>query len=58
MAEEEDNGFILILSDIGENLEESEYSLRIIKIVIELPPPELPKKYWEFGNVFSEKKIS
>jgi hypothetical protein len=47
-----------MLSDIGENLEESEYLLRIIKIVIELPPPEFPEKYWKFGNIFSEEEIS
>jgi hypothetical protein len=26
--------------------------------VIELPSSELPEKYWEFGDVFSEKEIS
>jgi hypothetical protein len=45
MAEEEDNGFILILSDIEENFEESEYSFRIIKIMIELPLSELSEEY-------------
>jgi hypothetical protein len=45
MAEEENDGFILILSDIGKNLEKSEYSFRIIEIVIELPSPEFPEKY-------------
>jgi hypothetical protein len=58
MAEKKNNDFILISSDIGKNLEESEYSLRIIKIIIELPPPELPEKYWEFGNVFSEEEAN
>jgi hypothetical protein len=26
--------------------------------MIELPPSELPKKYWKFGNVFSEEEIN
>jgi hypothetical protein len=58
MAEEENNDFILILSDIGKNLEESEYSFRTMKVVIELPLSELLEKYWEFGNVFSEKEVN
>jgi hypothetical protein len=58
MAEKKDDGFILVLSDIGKNLEESEYSFRIIKIMIELPSPEFPEEYWEFGNVFSEKEVN
>jgi hypothetical protein len=32
-------------SDIEENPEKSEYSFRIIEIVIEIPPPEFSKKY-------------
>jgi hypothetical protein len=45
MAEKENDDFILILSDIGENLEESEYSLRIMRIMIELPPSEFSEEY-------------
>jgi hypothetical protein len=45
MAEKENKDFILILSDIGKNPERSEHSLRIIKIIIEIPPPELSEKY-------------
>jgi hypothetical protein len=58
MAEKENNDFILILSDIEKNSERFEHLLRIIKIVIELPPSEFPKKYWEFGNVFLKEEIS
>jgi hypothetical protein len=58
MAEEKDNSFILISSDIGENFEGFEYSLGIIEAVIELPPFEFPEEYWEFGDVFSEKEIN
>jgi hypothetical protein len=34
-----------MLSDIEENFEESEFLFRIIKTIIELPPPELSEKY-------------
>jgi hypothetical protein len=47
-----------MLSDIGENPEESEYSFRVIKAVIEISPSELPEEYWEFEDVFSEEEIS
>jgi hypothetical protein len=58
MTEKENNDFILILSNIGKNPERSEYSFRIIEIVIEIPPPELSEEYWEFENVFSEEEVS
>jgi hypothetical protein len=45
MIKEENDNFILIPSDIGENLEESEYSLRIMRIMIELPPSEFSEEY-------------
>jgi hypothetical protein len=45
MAEEENENFILILFDIGENSERSEYSFRIIEIVIEMPLSEFPEEY-------------
>jgi hypothetical protein len=45
MTEKENNDFILILSNIGKNPERSEYSFRIIKIVIELPLSEFLEKY-------------
>jgi hypothetical protein len=45
MIEEKNNDFILILFDIGENFERSEYLFRIIKIIIELPPSEFSEKY-------------
>jgi hypothetical protein len=45
MIKEKDNGFILILFDIGENSEEFEYLFRIIKIVIEIPPFGFPEEY-------------
>jgi hypothetical protein len=45
MAEKENKNFILISSDIEENPEKSEHSLRIIKAIIEMPPPEFSEKY-------------
>jgi hypothetical protein len=45
MTEEENNGFILILSDIGKDSERTEYLFRIIEIVIELPLSEFSEKY-------------
>jgi hypothetical protein len=45
MAEEENNNFILILSDIGEDAERSEYSFRIIEIVIKLPLSGFSEEY-------------
>jgi hypothetical protein len=45
MIKKEDDNFILILFNIGENLEESEYSFRIIRVVIERPPSEFPEEY-------------
>jgi hypothetical protein len=58
MAEEEEENFILILSDIGKNFEKFEYSFRIIGIIIEMPPPEFSEEYWEFEDVFSEEEIN
>jgi hypothetical protein len=58
MEENENENFILILSDIGKNSEEFEYSLRIIKAVIEIPPSGLSKEYWKFENIFSEKEVN
>jgi hypothetical protein len=37
MIKEKDNDFILILFDIGKNPEGSEYSFRIMEVIIELP---------------------
>jgi hypothetical protein len=45
MIKEENNNFILILFDIEKNPEESEYSFRIIKIIIDLPLFEFLKEY-------------
>jgi hypothetical protein len=45
MIEEENDDFILVLSDIGENLEESEYSFRIIEVMVELPLSEFLEEY-------------
>jgi hypothetical protein len=47
-----------VLFDIGENPEGSEYLLRIMRIVVEMPPSEFSEKYWEFEDVFSEEEIS
>jgi hypothetical protein len=58
MAVEEDENFILVLFDIGENSEKSEYLFRIIEIVVEIPSSEFPEKYWKFENVFSKEEIS
>jgi hypothetical protein len=58
MIKKEDNNFILILSDIGKNPERFEYLLRIIKIIIELPSSGFLKKYWKFGDVFSEEEVN
>jgi hypothetical protein len=58
MIKEKNNIFILILSDIGENSEGSEYLFRIIEVIIELPLSGFPEEYWKFGNVFLEEKIS
>jgi hypothetical protein len=45
MIKKENNDFILVLFDIGENLEGSEYSFRIMRIIIELPSSEFFEKY-------------
>jgi hypothetical protein len=45
MIEKEDEDFILVLSDIGENPERFEYLFRIIGAVIEMPLFEFSKKY-------------
>jgi hypothetical protein len=45
MVKKKDKDFILILSDIGENPEKSEYLFRIMGIMVEIPPSEFPKKY-------------
>jgi hypothetical protein len=45
MIEEEEENFILILSDIGKNSEGSEYLFRIMKVVVEMPLPEFFEKY-------------
>jgi hypothetical protein len=58
MTKKKDKNFILILFDIKKNPEGSEHLFRIIKTIIEMPPPELPEKYWEFEDVFSEEEIS
>jgi hypothetical protein len=58
MTEKEDNNFILVLSVIGENSEEFEYSFRIIKVMIELLLSGLSEEYWEFGDVFLEEEVN
>jgi hypothetical protein len=45
MAEEKNENFILMLSDIGKNLEKFEYLFRIIRTVIEIPPSGFPEEY-------------
>jgi hypothetical protein len=45
MTKKENKNFILILFDIGKNPEKSEYSLRIIKIVIEIPLSGFSEEY-------------
>jgi hypothetical protein len=58
MAEEKNNGFILISFNIGKNLEGFELLFRIIEVVVELPLPEFPEKYWKFRDVFLEEEAN
>jgi hypothetical protein len=58
MIEEEDESFILILFDIGENPEKSEYLFRIMEIIVEMPSSGFSEKYWKFEDIFSEKEIN
>jgi hypothetical protein len=58
MAEKEDEGFILVLFDMGKNPEGSEYLFRIIRAMVEMPLSGFPEEYWEFEDVFSKKEIN
>jgi hypothetical protein len=55
---EENENFLLISSDIGNNFAESEHLFRNIKITTELPFQSFPEEYWEFSDAFFNEEVS